>query len=396
MSLGKNEFSPVRRKLLKGVAALGVTALASSQDVFSSSTPQESNDSKAFAEQLLKKQYEQLEELRKKEEEIRALFGDFYKMYRADKYKLKLEELKETIIKQVERGENILFKDIVNKPLGPTAKKENQDIYVEALNTKDGILSKEALKKILRETYPNRWVEVSSIKQNNELAKQIYEGESNAILAICTTDLVDFTSVIIFYKPAQNSEGEEIVSALGHELAHANSWDADNEMTAMDRANLILQVHELMESSEHLKSSVVEHINEKNPKKNSYDKVYEYWAVICEEYFAHPEQLKKWYVKEYELVDIFVKKTDPTFDVIKAKVIRDKLTPGFVDPAIKKKTRPRIVKGKGISRIFHQTMEDGSRVIFEKTILEDDPLYALALEELERDGYEVVEKDTNV
>jgi hypothetical protein len=41
----------------------------------------------------------------------------------------------------------------------------------------------------------------------------------------------------------------------------------------------------------------------------------EYWAQICSEYFTNPEGFLKNHPNDFKLVDTYVKKNDPSFDI---------------------------------------------------------------------------------
>ena len=41
----------------------------------------------------------------------------------------------------------------------------------------------------------------------------------------------------------------------------------------------------------------------------------EYWAQICAEYFESPKMFLENHPKDFQLVDTYVKKKDPSFDV---------------------------------------------------------------------------------
>jgi hypothetical protein len=350
----------------------------------------ESQDSRKIAQELLEEQYKQLYELTVKENKVRGFFGDFYQAYKANEYDLLLSELEVAIVSQLDQGkkaENISVIDIVNQPFGSPETDQTPKTTVEALNTKDGPLSKERFEQIL-ETYPKGWVynEIGAFQINNFNKAMTYKGTSGNTLADSYPDS-KYRIQINFYKIAEKQEGKCIVRTIGHEVAHTNDWCSDNEMTALERAALILKVYQRMLEKDHFKSSYVESINEDDKKENDYYKTREYWAVICEEYFADPNKLNK---KDFDLVDAFVKKTDPTFDVMAAKKKRENLTPGFKAEKRQAFGNTLIDIENNVTRMVDRTMEDGSRAIVIEPVSKDDPLFHLARREyLERNGYEV-------
>ena len=118
-----------------------------------------------------------------------------------------------------------------------------------------------------------------------------------------------------------------IINCFEHESGHANSWDSDNEMTAFERADLILKVYKRVTAANRFLSSYVESINEKSHAEAMHTRTVEYWAEICGQYFADFTKLN---IEDYLLVDQQVRKTDKKFDIAKARSTRKQIIDAVV------------------------------------------------------------------
>ncbi|MBL8030792.1 MAG: hypothetical protein JNK33_00490 [Candidatus Doudnabacteria bacterium] len=127
---------------------------------------------------------------------------------------------------------------------------------------------------------------------------------------------------IVFFKPQKQKTLANGLECLGHEMGHENSWDNVLELDVSTRMELILAVAERVQSPDRYASSYVNSINNKDKKLELACKSTEYWGEITEQYFEHPENMN---IKDYRLVDGWVKKRDPNFDPIKARAERKKI-----------------------------------------------------------------------
>ena len=172
------------------------------------------------------------------------------------------------------------------------------------------------LRSILEKTYPRNWFkgEVSAIgfsKKTQELGTHygIPDGKAWA-------NFNRNTKKITFYEPAQQHFIFENVSeCLAHELGHANDWESDDDVSLEDKAALLLEVTERLEREDRYESSYVESIENDNPQLKKYLKATEYWGEICAAYFRSPESMN---YKDFKLVNDWVRKNDPKFDITKA------------------------------------------------------------------------------
>lgn len=109
---------------------------------------------------------------------------------------------------------------------------------------------------------------------------------------------------------------------FSHESGHANDWESKSSINLLQRVELL--------------NSVVERMNSENPhsinitdegipywqtklgksKHSAYLAAKEYWADMCSQYFNNPQYFKNTYPEDFEIVDSFVKSTDPNFDIL--------------------------------------------------------------------------------
>lgn len=114
----------------------------------------------------------------------------------------------------------------------------------------------------------------------------------------------------------------EMVRIYTHEIGHSNGWNNPN-IPLHERVELLRRVTELYFGGQSsFTTDYVEAINNPDPQEESYIKIGEFWAEACQSYFSSPELLKKNHPEIYEVVDWWVKKTDPSFDAAKASSTR--------------------------------------------------------------------------
>jgi len=110
-------------------------------------------------------------------------------------------------------------------------------------------------------------------------------------------------------------------AAFGHELGHANSWSGSNNLTPLERANLLYQTTlafgEAQGQPDSFRTHYVETISKSDPQIEHYAKVTEWYAELCGEYFNHPNSLKR-HPQEFEFINAAIKSQDPDFDPFKA------------------------------------------------------------------------------
>ncbi len=182
---------------------------------------------------------------------------------------------------------------------------------------------------LLEKTFPKGWgrteVPVISYKDRRKKIPEQYAMQEQGDDVWAQYNTVEKT--ITFFKPAASYMlYDNINDCLAHELGHANDWAADNETSLTDKMELLLAVSDRIKAEDRFQSWYVEHIGKKEGVQEDqeirYAKVSEYWAEICAAYFKDPATLN---VKDFELVDNWVKKSDPDFDVFEASHLRKTL-----------------------------------------------------------------------
>ena len=126
-----------------------------------------------------------------------------------------------------------------------------------------------------------------------------------------------------------------IASVIFHEVGHCNDWIRDSEMGLIERLRMLKLITERVNSEDRFTSDYVEAIDSPGGKKETqYIKATEYWAEICEEYFAAPEAFKIENPVDFKIVDDFIKKQSPGFDIFEAmKKIQKLANKHFGKPA---------------------------------------------------------------
>ncbi len=136
----------------------------------------------------------------------------------------------------------------------------------------------------------------------------------------------DITSRTDFYfdKSQLGSKARELYDyfelVFAHEVGHANDWEESHNLNRLDRAQLLGKIVERVKSKDALDGISTYHSEIKIEDKEDqlYAKAKEYWAELVCNYLIFPEWLQKEHPEDFQIVDEIVKKSDPTFDPIKA------------------------------------------------------------------------------
>lgn len=273
--------------------------------------------------------------LRKKMKEIKELFNGYVEF--TAKFKRELEKLRETNEEAEEEAETFTFFEGARDIRKPEEAKENAKNETEDKQDQVQIsdfyvfnkikIDKTSVKKMVKETFPDSWIrgEVGEIVQLNREKKlpQKYGDIKGRIVADCDTGAgYKNRAKITFYAPSRERGFTDVSEVLSHELAHANDWERDNEMSKEERADLLLSIAKRVKAEDRFMSSYVESIENKDKKMEFYLKTTEYFAEICEIYFSHPEDL---HFKDFKIADDYIRKTDPDFNVKKFAAKRQKI-----------------------------------------------------------------------
>lgn len=104
-----------------------------------------------------------------------------------------------------------------------------------------------------------------------------------------------------------------------HEIGHANSWETDLKLSLLEREEMILLVYDRMTSPDAWHDDHGQKYYELFLNGNmeyAYEGTEEYWASICCEYFNDPKKFQEKFPADFNLVDKYVKKHDPKFNVL--------------------------------------------------------------------------------
>ncbi len=104
---------------------------------------------------------------------------------------------------------------------------------------------------------------------------------------------------------------------VAHELGHANDWENDMDLNLLERQELLIGVYKRLQSenSYHRSDGGYHEDFLDGTVEGSYRAAREYWADICSEYFSDPQSFRDKFPEDFELVNIYVLKNDPSFDV---------------------------------------------------------------------------------
>ena len=127
---------------------------------------------------------------------------------------------------------------------------------------------------------------------------------------------------------------EAIRYIISHELAHANDWKTDRDLTIPERYELLDNVLTRLQSPDRVRGfeeefwqeiegdttkNYVGSIQAENEQDEEYMKAKEYWGILVENYVTFPEWLQEEHPEDFALADRFLKKNDPSFDPVEAR-----------------------------------------------------------------------------
>jgi hypothetical protein len=178
--------------------------------------------------------------------------------------------------------------------------------------------------------FPQGWVD-GKISSISYAPKEVF---ANGDLPTMAENIPnDKKSSIVFYKisTAPAVSGDEYkryaslslaLSTLRHEICHSNDWLSTSKYSVIDRAELLASIALRTESADAYAGHQVETKGKVMPYHASFgnSEIYqrhtsyrEYFADVCSAYFLNPVHFKEAHPKDFELVDSWVKKTDPDF-----------------------------------------------------------------------------------
>ena len=256
---------------------------------------------------------------RETEKTIKEQLGDREAQEKLDRIKAKEKALEEVFGPYAHLSGMLKSEYVAPVPFNP---EKMLDADFHPITTQEGQMERGDVRGLLN-SYPAGWVygEVSKIEYRNEkmaLGDQ-YGMPGAEALATCS-EAFENRSHIVFYAPANNHAKSAIHGALSHELGHANDWERDNEMEIEERLDLLKAIGERIHAPDRFQSGYVEKISNADKYLENYSKATEYWAEITAQYFTDPGQLN---IKDAQLVQRHIQKTDPHFSLDRAMKLRD-------------------------------------------------------------------------
>lgn len=203
-------------------------------------------------------------------------------------------------------------------------------------------ISADILNNLLSEnngSYPKKWI-YKEIKGIKYVDKEVFISENgNYNSKLKNKPIAGSSSYGFIYVYKQNffdkSKQKDILEfldlTLAHELAHNNDWETDSDINLKERLELFLMIVKRMNAYNHFRPILDMLANKGKPdyefieNDNIYLKAKEYWGYLCTDYFIFPELIKQLFPEDFKLVDQYIKKNDPNFNVFEARNKRLKI-----------------------------------------------------------------------
>lgn len=185
---------------------------------------------------------------------------------------------------------------------------DNREVHIPA----------DTLDTILKNDFPRGWVdtEIESVTQaDTTIMMDKSYGIDGIEAAHCATDEHGHSRILLSNGARRESMLWNTLELLPHEVAHANDWLRDSEMTLDERIQLLYDVVKRVDAPDRWKSVYVEEIKNEDPQLQTYKRSIEYFAEISAAYMHTPDKLNK---KDFDIVDRAIRRTDPNFDVRKS------------------------------------------------------------------------------
>lgn len=268
-------------------------------------------------------------DLDSKDQELKKIFGSYYSFSKGG--------MRRFIGKQSDIAENLwsgIKKNIGNLETDQTI--ERLGVEVSAIETGGGKLSPQVLGEYLK-SLPKDWVEgeVAAIVQSHNSIPVGYKGvQTENALAVNT----GFgKSKIIFSSQSKDCWRSFVVESLGHEIAHSNDWERDDQMTYTERVELLFRIAHRLSAGNRFRSTYVESIEGDTAEEKNYYRAVEYWAEICAQYFIDPTAL---HIEDYQIVDEQIRKTDPHYNPIVTSEKRANIIKGLLSQKVPELVNP--------------------------------------------------------
>lgn len=175
--------------------------------------------------------------------------------------------------------------------------------------------------------YPKNWIngQINHVVLKNNLDGMTEEGA--VVLGRLKMDPDTYSTTTILYDVRDHVEVNPsemyryLNESYAHETGHANDWLSRIDLTLLERTQMLESVIERISSEDAYDGfgfangiSYWRYFDDGTAEgKNRSAR--EYWAVICAEYFTNPEVLERESPKDFDLVDSYVRRSDPNFDI---------------------------------------------------------------------------------
>jgi len=270
---------------------------------------------------------------------------DYKKYYETtpDEEKKKYEALRNVLIEEI--GEKNVERMEAADRVGFWERESGENGSPEINGFERIGISDEVLGKIWSDgngAYPKKWIsgEISRIyfldreeKLSGKYGEKLAKHQADAATSN-TGEVIFYKNKILSNNIPKESLLENIDGSFGHEMGHQNDWETDKDLSLLERAELLKAIIDRMNSDRPFRSIMEEFygsqsyhgsiINE-DKKAERYLKAKEYWAQVCEDYFAVPTWLEDNYTEDYRIVDSYIKKVDNSFDPVRAENQRDQI-----------------------------------------------------------------------
>jgi cell division protein FtsI/penicillin-binding protein 2 len=119
---------------------------------------------------------------------------------------------------------------------------------------------------------------------------------------------------------------------FSHELGHENDWINAVYLSPFERVDFLVEVHKAYKDQNSFRDILgyVESIKNNDKSKQEYARTVEWWGTVCEEYFTFTSTLKAYHAKEFLLIERYVKRYDPDYDVLAMNKVRNKLLKNII------------------------------------------------------------------
>lgn len=273
-----------------------------------------------------------------------------------------------------------------------------EDKLVIKNDKREDTVTVEILNKIINETYPKDWFnrEVRQIKLTNSK-----DGATHAQSQYTNGNKFEEAARMSRYINEMVLRNYSLKTpwflfhTLSHEASHANDWEANEDLTSVERVDLLLKINNRIKSPNRFISSYVEGINNDNKETEGYLKCVEYFAEICGEYFTFGK--KNLNMEDVGIIEFVVNKKDLNFNIDVA--INKRLAIINTEIYRKKNYNPEIANNKikeyyELSNVIY-SQHDKIKIIYDEDIkngIQNPELSDKAIVKKVNDNHKIMER----